>query len=365
MQEGKTFTIDTEANQFPSLTWHHLHINHGRFSGSVDKAALYPEPVLGQGVSLEKKSRTQVYGSELNLETQMRAGFDSAFDSVADALGLKVHEWTVAPGSKVSPLRISFTPQDGENSIADTVIHAESGSESTFIFDYSSAQGTVGLFGNRIRVFAEEGAQVHIVTVNLLSKGFKSFTALATQAKDNASVKVTQVELGGLVSYTGQFNHLEGFRSKLSATMGYVSCGQMETDVNYISRHNGRQSESNFATNGVVMDQAKKAWRGTIDFINGCVDSVGDEQEDVLLLDPRVVNKSMPVILCDEEQVEGRHGGSIGKLGPEMLFYMQSRGLDFKTAQSLLIKSKIYAVSRNIPDQALVEQIASYLEGAF
>ena len=89
---------------------------------------------------------------------------------------------------------------------------------------------------------------------------------------------------------------------------------------------------------------------------------MGDEQEDVRLLSPDVVNKSLPVILCDEEAVEGRHGCSIGKVDMEKLFYMQSRGVDEKTARELLTKAKVSKVSRFIPDEGLVEEINSFVE---
>ncbi len=39
-----------------------------------------------------------------------------------------------------------------------------------------------------------------------------------------------------------------------------------------------------------------------------------------------VVNQTIPLILCAEEDVKGSHGASIGQLDEETLFYMQARG---------------------------------------
>lgn len=61
--------------------------------------------------------------------------------------------------------------------------------------------------------------------------------------------------------------------------------------------------------------------RGTIDFVHGCVGAKGDEKEDVLLVGDNMVNQTIPLILCAEEDVEGNHGASIGKLDENMLFY--------------------------------------------
>lgn len=45
-------------------------------------------------------------------------------------------------------------------------------------------------------------------------------------------------------------------------------------------------------------------FRGTIDFKNGSAGSTGSEQETVLLLGDDVVNRTVPLILCAEENVE-------------------------------------------------------------
>lgn len=86
------------------------------------------------------------------------------------------------------------------------------------------------------------------------------------------------------------------------------------------------------------MDEAQKTLRFTIDFKNGSAGSVGDEQEDVLLLGEDVINRTMPIILCQEEDVDGRHGATIGQLGEDLLFYMQSRGIDEEEAKRIMIK---------------------------
>ena len=79
--------------------------------------------------------------------------------------------------------------------------------------------------------------------------------------------------------------------------------------------------------NGVLRDSSQKTFRGTIDFKTGSSGAVGAETEDVLLLGETVVNKTVPLILCAEEDVKGSHGATIGQLDEEMLFYLGSRGI--------------------------------------
>ena len=61
----------------------------------------------------------------------------------------------------------------------------------------------------------------------------------------------------------------------------------------------------------------------------------------MLLIDDDVINKSIPVILCGEEDVEGAHGATIGKLDEELLLYMKSRGIPEKEIYEIMAKARI------------------------
>ncbi len=45
------------------------------------------------------------------------------------------------------------------------------------------------------------------------------------------------------------------------------------------------------------------------------------------MLGDDVVNKTVPLILCAEENVVGNHGATIGELDEDTLFYFESRGI--------------------------------------
>ena len=100
----------------------------------------------------------------------------------------------------------------------------------------------------------------------------------------------------------------------------------------------------------------------TIDFKNGSSGSAADEQEDTLMLSPDVINRSMPVILCQEEDVDGRHGATIGQLGEDLLFYMQTRGIDEESAKRMMIRARLDSVARTIPDKELEQRVIFYIQ---
>ena len=75
-----------------------------------------------------------------------------------------------------------------------------------------------------------------------------------------------------------------------------------------------------------------------------------------------MVNQTIPLILCAEEDVEGNHGATIGKLDEDLVFYLESRGMTLVEIYKMMAKARIDAVLRFVPDEKTKADVASYLE---
>ena len=136
-----------------------------------------------------------------------------------------------------------------------------------------------------------------------------------------------------------------------SADIAYTVCGENRLDMNYVVLQKGRKTDSRVDALGVLRDHAFKLFRGTIDFKNGSCESVGNEKENVLLLDEDVVNQTIPLILCAEEDVEGNHGATIGELDADTLFYLETRGIPREEVSEMVARGRMDSVIRMIPDE--------------
>ena len=148
---------------------------------------------------------------------------------------------------------------------------------------------------------------------------------------------------------------LYGEQANFTYQAGYLGKKHQKLDVNLIANHIGKNTTCNLRADGTLKDQAEKTFRGTIDFKKGCKGSVGAEQENVLLLGEEIVNKTIPLILCAEEDVQGDHGATIGELDEETLFYFAARGMDSVTAENLLTREKLYRLAEAMGREDVVE----------
>ena len=172
---------------------------------------------------------------------------------------------------------------------------------------------------------------------------------------ENADIAVLHLYLGSGDIDSGCRMDLMGEKANFTYQAGYLGQGSQKLDVNLIANHFGKNTTCNLRADGTLKDQAEKTFRGTIDFKKGCKGSVGAEQENVLLLGEEIVNKTIPLILCAEEDVQGDHGATIGELDEETLFYFAARGMDSVTAENLLTREKLYRLAEAMGREDVVE----------
>ena len=302
-------------------------------------------------------------------ETGMGKDFDSLIArSKAESYVLKTK-----PGIAASEAVRFKIETDGENSVNSLIVNAAKDSSVTIVMDYAPPEGvseenhheaedSSDMFGVQTRIEADTGSSVCLVQILRHGADTSCLNDIGAVLKDGASLNVIQLVLGGSRNYMGSRVVLEGDESSFTSDIGYIVENGGRLDMNYSALLMGKNTESAINAAGVLKDRAFKLFRGTIDFSKGAAGSVGNEKEDVLLLDDNVVNQTIPLILCAEEDVEGNHGATIGELGDELLLYMQSRGLSREQVYEEMSRARINAVCGKIPDAATREFMAEYLE---
>ena len=220
------------------------------------------------------------------------------------------------------------------------------------------AQGAfAGFTGTTMRVFAGAGAHVGIVRTQALDAGFVDVDDLGLFAAERAAITVSQTVLGASKTYTGLATDLRGDASRIDIATRYLGHADQAHDFNYIVRHHGQRTECELGANGVLAGRSSKTLRGTIDLIRGAKGAQGSENETVLLVDEGVRNLTVPVILCNEDDVAGNHGATIGHIRDEQMFYLASRGLSREMAERMFVSALMEQAAIDAPDDEAREAV--------
>ena len=190
-----------------------------------------------------------------------------------------------------------------------------------------------------VRIVAEKHARIHLVEMLGVDDDQQHLESVGIEAHEDAVCDVRQYALGGGAVGMGLAVNLVGNRARLDLNNRYHACHEELLDINHVARMRGCATRAEIAESGILNDSARKTLRATIDLIRGSKDAKGNEAETVQILGDGVVNKTMPVILCDEDNVAGNHGATIGSVSPEQIEYLQARGLSRHEAELLFVRA--------------------------
>ena len=201
------------------------------------------------------------------------------------------------------------------------------------------------------RIVVEAGAKLHLIEMLGVNEGQQHLESIGLEVHQDAAVDVKQYALGGSTIGLGLTANLVGARARLDLNNRYHATHEETLDINHLVRMRGTSTRAQLTESGVLNEAAKKTLRATIDLVRGAKDAQGNEIETVMILGDDVVNKTMPVILCDEDDVAGNHGATIGSVSPEQLDYLAARGLSRQDAEQLFVRALFEDAIINAPEE--------------
>ena len=205
------------------------------------------------------------------------------------------------------------------------------------------------------------GGSGRLKLVQVFTAKQPTVSGLDAALADDSSFELVQLYIGGSDTVSEIAARLNGGRSQFRAEIGCALDNDDRLDINLIADHYGRKTASEIGIGSVLSGRSQKTFKGTVDFKNGASGAKGNESEEALLLGSRVRNRTVPVILCAEEDVEGSHGATVGRLDEQHIFYLSSRGLTEKRIYELAARAKLARAISRITDSDAVRRIYNIL----
>ena len=248
----------------------------------------------------------------------------------------------------------NFSFDDKNTQLIENIdINAKEETTSNIIIKYESPKEIEAYHNGIIKLHAKENCKVNIIIINLLNNKSINLLAIENNIEKQANVTYTIVDFGGQKTITNYYSNIIGDYAENKLNTIYLGKDNQVIDLNYIAELYGKKSNINIEVQGALKDKAKKNFKGTIDFKKGAKKAKGEENENCMLLSDTAKSIALPMLLCSEEDVEGAHSSSAGKIGEKELFYIMSRGFNLKEAQKLLVRANFNKILENIKNEDL------------
>lgn len=230
------------------------------------------------------------------------------------------------------------------------------------IIEYKSSTNKECFHNGVIKVYAKENAKLNITVINLLNSNSEHFEAMENILEDNSDLNYTIIDIGGKNSIQNYYSNIIGKSAKNDLKTIYLGSENQIKDINYIAELRGQKSFVDIDVQGALKENAKKNFKGTIDFKKGCKKAKGNENEFCMLLSEKAKSLALPMLLCTEDDVEGNHSTASGKVDKEQLFYIMTRGLSYKEAVKLIVRANFNKTIERILDEEVKQNIIKEID---
>ena len=339
-------------NETPVKTTNGFKINN--ITVDLDIPVVYKLNIIN--ITCDEMDKIDISIDKTEKEETTRIGLKDTLDYIVN---IKVKAYEVLKNDCI--IEYHFT--DEANKLFSNInIEAEESSKAKLIIKYVSDTDEYNFNYLKQVNNVSKNAKLDISIVSNINELSDNLIAIENNVDESAFINHNFYDLKGSKRISNYYTELNSISSENSLNNIYIGKNESIIDMNYLTNLNGVKTRTNMITYGILKNNAKKSYKSTIDFKSGCSKAYGKEYENVLLLDDTVNSKSLPMLLCTEEDVEGSHSVSSGKVDNNQLFYLMSRGLSKKEATKLIIFSKFNVLLNNETNEDLRNEVISLIE---
>lgn len=213
-----------------------------------------------------------------------------------------------------------------------------------------------------IKVNVGQNAKLDLIILRDTQNVNANFLSLQTNSDTNSQTYLHLIDFGASLTAHNVISNLSGDYSKFYFDSVYFGKNKNRINLNYQIKISGKECKTKMNVLGTLDNYSQKNFVGTINFLKGSQKSVGEENEYAILLSDKAKSKATPILLCAEENVDGKHSSSCGKFDAELLFYIESRGIIETDAKKLLVKAKLNKLISKIESVKIKEEIFKQID---
>jgi Fe-S cluster assembly protein SufD len=217
------------------------------------------------------------------------------------------------------------------------IIEATPGSSATII-EHHVAQGEhTPLSNSNTHIAMRHDSQVEHYRVFATGADATHMDSLTIRQDQGSQCKQFTIVLGGGLVRTTLEAHLDNPGASLDSCALLVGHQERHVDCVNLVTHAAPDTRSNQTARAIASDTSRVICNSKVIVNAGAMRAQSQQSCRGLLLSPAAEIDTRPQLEIHADEVKCAHGATTGRLDPNMLFYMLSRGLDRDTAQSLLV----------------------------
>ncbi len=286
---------------------------------------------------------------------------EGKFAALSAALSQKGVLVYVPRGIKVEqPLQsIFWGPGVGLAHFSHILIWLEEGAELTFVHESASKSETNGqtMHAGLVEINVESRAHLRFVELQSWGEHVWNFTHKRAKVGKDASLDWVFAAVGSKLTKDFSDLDLEGEGAVGRMSGFYFTDGKQHLDHDTQQNHLAPNTTSDLLFKGALMGQSRSVWQGMIYVAPGAQKTDGYQANRNLVLSSQARADSIPGLEIMADDVRCTHGATVGKIDPDELFYIRSRGIQKQEAERLIVEGFFDPIMQRIPFEGVKERL--------
>ena len=264
-----------------------------------------------------------------------------------------VHVFSVLPKHAIFPM---------------TIMTVGAGSSVTLIDEYVSVDPVASqdphLINARIELVIEPDAHVHYVRLQRWGKNAREFLLQRATLARGATLTMANINLGASLSKAHLVTKLTGEHASTKLYGFVFGHDKQHIDQHTLQDHQAPHTTSDLQFKAALQDQSRMIYTGLIRIAKQAKQTQAYQANHNLLLSQGAQAETIPMLEILADDVQCKHGASIGPIDDEQAFYLMSRGVPREHAQRLIVMGFVESIIQQVPFEPLQERLRQEIEGS-
>jgi Fe-S cluster assembly protein SufD len=265
-----------------------------------------------------------------------------------------------------TPIQLQFISEtiDGKTAAAAfprIVIVGEANSAATIIESYAARDEGASYFTNAIvDLVLEDGARFRHYKVQREGVLASHIAGTRVDLGRNAVYDTTTINLGAALSRHDINVTMDHEGASCSVDGLYMVDGNQHTDTHSVIDHRQPHCTSHQLYKGILDGKSRAVFNGKVFVRHGAQQSDAHQTNKNLLLSNDAQIDTKPQLEIYADDVKCTHGAAIGQIDEDMMFYLESRGINPALAKNMLT----YGFAEEVIEKIKIESIKRELDEA-
>ena len=231
------------------------------------------------------------------------------------------------------------------------LIWLEEGAELTYVHESASPGGSSGqtMHSGVVEIHVGPRANLRFVELQSWGENVWNFTQKRARVDRDGNLDWVFAAVGSHL--TKEFSDLDLFGEGAFGRMSgfYFTDGVQHLDHDTQQNHLAANTTSDLLFKGALKENSRSVWQGMIYVAPGAQKTDGYQANRNLVLSSKARADSIPGLEIMADDVRCTHGATVGKIDPDELFYLLSRGIAREDAEQLIVEGFFDPIMQRIP----------------